>query len=283
MLASSSGPSNLEEVENMTKRGHGLFALSARNGRFADLLVGVLASGFLNSWLRFLGYDTSGFPGRRPRSMEEVESLHPGMYCTLLDLFASMPEIDDLFVEVFGGSPRWITVAYDINLNHAKSRREQTGKKAESSYVRLVDRSGQVSTETLDSAGWPLTEIHKADRSAGTGNVFHARVDHAGHDYWHQVLPLHSSPFRSGLALLFPTLGTIREYRAIAVATLYALSIMVRYMPSAWRRVEGGNEDQYLALVETSLTVWERLLPELFLQSITGERVRTAQPGSLFA
>lgn len=283
MLASPCGPSNLEEVEDMTKSGHGLFALLAPNGRFADLRVGVLASGFLSSWLQFLGHDTASFPRRRPRSIEEVQGLLPGMCCTLRDLFASMPEIEDLFVEVFGGAPRWVSVAYDTEFNRARSREGQSGKKAESSYVRLIDRSGLVSAVTMNDAGWSLAEIQKAGQPAGKGNVFRARVDHAGYEYWYQVLPLHSSPFRTGFTLLFPTIGSIKEYRVIAATTLYALSIMVRYMPSSWRRVEGGNEDQYLALVETSLTVWERLLPELFLESITGERVRTAQPGSFFS
>ena len=67
------------------------------------------------------------------------------------------------------------------------------------------------------------------------------------------------------------------------MVTLYALSIMARYMPGAWRRIEGGGHDHYFVLVQTSLAVWERLLPEHFLASISGETVRTAQPGSFFA
>ena len=94
----------------------------------------------------------------------------------------------------------------------------------------------------------------------------------------------YASPFNNSIALLlFPTVGGIQQYRAIAMVTLYALSIMVRYMPSKWRRIEGGDEDQFLALVRASLAVWERLLPEHFLESIAGETVRTAQPGSLLA
>ena len=40
-----------------------------------------------------------------------------GMACSLRDLFASMPEIDDLFAEVFDGPPGWISVAYDQQAN----------------------------------------------------------------------------------------------------------------------------------------------------------------------
>ena len=60
---------------------------------------------------------------------------------------------------------------------------------------------------------------------------------------------------------------------------LYALSILARYMPSAWQRIEGGDEDHYLALVKAALAVWERVLPEQFLESITGERFIPRSPG----
>ena len=40
MLASPSGPIDLDEIEGMTKQGHGLYALAMPNGGFADLRVG---------------------------------------------------------------------------------------------------------------------------------------------------------------------------------------------------------------------------------------------------
>ena len=58
---------------------------------------------------------------------------------------------------------------------------------------------------------------------------------------------------------------------------------MARYMPSAWRRIEGGDEDHYLALVKAALPVGERVLPEQFLERVVGEIVHTAQPGSWLA
>ncbi|MDE0304204.1 MAG: hypothetical protein OXI87_04865 [Albidovulum sp.] len=53
--------------------------------------------------------------------------------------------------------------------------------------------------------------------------MFRARVDYTCHDLWWKVLPTHSSPFGNSSALLFPTMGGLREYRTIAVVTLYAL------------------------------------------------------------
>lgn len=280
MLASPSGPVDLDEVEGMTKYGHGLYTLPGPNGGFADLRVGVLATGFLPRWMSFLEHDTSGYPRKKAQSLGDLNNRPAGMYCSLRDLFASMPEIDDLFAEVFGGPPRWVSVAYDSKSNLRIPALNATEKKADSTYGLFIDRSGEISVESLASAGWPLAEIQPTVGYEGTGNAFRARVDHAGHDVWWKVLPTHSSPFRKSPSLLFPTVGGLWEYRTIAAVTLYALSIMVRYMPSVWRRIEGGDEDQYLALVKASLAVWERVLPEHFLESIAGERVYAAQPGS---
>ena len=283
MLASPSGSFDLDQVEGMTKQGHGLYTIAVPNGGFANLSVGVLATGFLPQWMSFLGHDTSGYPRKKPRSPGDLDNVPIGMVCSLRDLFASMPEIDDLFAEAFGGPPRWISVAYDHESNLGRQVLNSTVKKVNSTYGLFIDQSGEVSIENLLGAGWPLAEIQQANNFEGTGIAFRARVDHAGHDVWWRVLPTHSSPFRQSPTLLFPTVGNLREYRTIAAVTLYALSIMARYMPSAWRRIEGGDEDQFLALVKASLAVWERLLPEHFLESIAGETVHTAQPGSLFA
>lgn len=280
MLAAPSGPTDLNKVESMTRYGHGLYAIPVPDGGFAELRVGVLRTGFFPQWMRFLGHDTSGYPERRPKSAADLGAVPAGMACSPRDLFASMPEIDDLFAEVFGGPPGWVSVAYDQQAN-ARNRVPDTGaRKVGSTYGLFLDRSGEVSLDRLKDAGWPLAEIRQAKDHQGTGTAFRARVDHAGHDYWWAVLPTHSSPFSTGPALVFPTVGGARDHRTIAAVTLYALSMMVRYFPSAWRRIEGGDEDQYLALVRTALTVWERLLPEHFLESIAGETVRTAQPGS---
>ena len=128
MLASPSGPVDLDEVEGMTKQGHGLYTLPAPNGGFADLRVGVLATGFLPQWTSFLGQDTSVYPRQKPQSMGDLDILPPNMVCSLRDLFASIPEIDDLFAEVFGGPPRWISVAYDSESEPEDASAERDGK-----------------------------------------------------------------------------------------------------------------------------------------------------------
>ena len=283
MLASPSGAADLDSVEAMTRNGHGLYTLPASHGGFSDLSVGVLANGFFPRWMQFLEHDISAYPGQRPRSPAQLSKMPPGMVCMLPDLFASMPEIDDLFAEVVGAPPGWILVAYDQEANARRPRGNATARTVDSTYGLFLDPSGKVAVERLKSAGWPIADVRKLQDDDRAGSVFRARVDHAGHDTMWPVLPTHSSPFGNSPALLFPTIGGLWKYRTIAVVTLYALSIMARYMPGAWQRIEGGDHDHYFVLVQTSLAVWERLLPEHFLASIAGETVRTAQPGSFLA
>jgi hypothetical protein len=286
MLAAPSGPADLDEIENMTKFGHGLYTVPHPDGGFSAFQVGVLATGFLSHWAKFLGKDVSKYPHKKAKSIEELQNSPENMSCSLRDLFASIPEIDDLFAEVFAGTSKWITVMHDqagndfFNAQIYKSRQKQ-----QSTYMLFNDESGGLSAEILQKTNWPLAEIRPADNGSLPGIslkgiTFRARVDHSGQDRGWDVLPVHSSSFGKRGMLLLPVIGGLSDYRAVAVVTLYALSIMARYMPSAWRRIEDGDENQYLALVKTALSVWERLLPEEFLESIAGEQVYTAQPGS---
>jgi hypothetical protein len=106
MLAAPSKPAHLDEVEGMTKQGHG------------PLYSPIVGSAFLqpvsyHSGSRSLDGIHPDIRRKRPRSISDFEKLPKGAACTLRDLFACMPEIDDLFVEAFGGPAGWIAVAYD--------------------------------------------------------------------------------------------------------------------------------------------------------------------------
>jgi hypothetical protein len=236
----------------------------------------------LNFWAR----TSQNFLNKGVKSIEELPSTPVGLSCSLRDLFASIAEIDDLFAEVFGDASKWVTVNYDQTSNDFfNARSYKSRQKQQSPYFLFNDKSGGLSAEILQKTNWPLAEILPADNRSFPGITlkgitFRARVDHSGKDHGFDVLPVHTSSFGKGNTLLSPVVGGLSDYRTVAFVTLYALSIMARYMPSAWRRIEDGNENQYLALVKAALSVWERLLPEEFLESIAGEQVYTAQPGS---
>ncbi|MBO6772245.1 MULTISPECIES: hypothetical protein [unclassified Thalassospira] len=281
MLASPNGPESLDDVESMTKSGHGLFTFSSDQHSISDLHVGVLASGFLPQWLNFLGVDTSRFPRKKAKNIGDVSDDTRHMSCTFGHLLGSFPEIDDLYHEVVGGEPSWVLPQFDRLGNTFGLSRSKT-RSIGSTYCQIVDYSGKITLERLSAACLPLAEITEiVDGECPPGaKVYRARVDHVGYDIWWEVLPTHSSPSKNNNSLLLPSIAGLSDYRVLALIGLYVLSIAVRYMPSTWRQVEGGKEDEYLAIIKALLGVWERVIPEKFLESIADERVLAAQPGS---
>lgn len=278
MLAAPNGPSDLDQLEGMTKLGHGLFALSSVTGHFGGLQVGVLATGFYPRWVSFLGYDTSFYPRAKAKSVGDLDNpdkFPSKSFAGMSVLLSAVPELGDLFTQVYDDEPAWMIPYIDASTRHA-----QGGANFSSSYILLKDQSSKISKARLDLQDWPLAELTKVE-TTDDGAVFRARVDHQGLKSWHEALLLHHSPYLNSPALILPVLGGVPEYRVTSLAILYSLSILVRYMPSAWRRVEGGDWDQHLSVMRTVLDIFERILPQQFLESISGERVHTSLPGSL--
>jgi len=277
MMASPVGPTDLDEVEGITKQGHGLYTVPSATGDFGGLSLGVLATGFFPRWVSFLGHDTSQYPRAKAKTSSDLETQPHGTVITMRDLLAAIPELGDLFLEVYTTPPSWVTPVCQLQENKGGpgfGQNQQTG----STYIHLVDQSGRIQEESINSAGWPLAEITSI-AGTGSGRSFRARVDHPGRAFWFEALMLHRSPFKEGPTLIMPVFGDVSEHRIISVVTLYALSILVRYMPSSWRRIEGGDWDEHLALVKNAVGVFERLLPEQFLESIINERINAKQPG----
>jgi hypothetical protein len=230
MLASPSGASDLDEIESFTKNGHGLNTVPASTGGFGGFHIHVLNSGFYARWASFLGYDISTYPRQRAKTEGDLQNLPPDTHTTISQLLSTVPELGDLFLEVFDGEPSWIVPHYDAEASGGFAR-FANGARPDSSYITLLDQSGRISQERILAANWPVTEVAEA-QSEYTGRAFRARVDHAGQEFWHGALPLHHSPFLPSQALIMPVLSGAGEYRSIALVILYALSIIVRYMPS---------------------------------------------------
>ena len=278
MLSAPNGPADLDELEGMTKQGHGLFALASETGNFGDLTVGVLATGFYPQWASFLGYDTSTYPRAKAKTAGDLENpaKYPAQsFASMAVLLSGIPELGDLFLQVYEDEPAWMIPHVDMESFH-----NQRGSSASSSYVFLSNHFRRVSEARITSQDWPFAELTTV-KDNDQESQYRVRVDHPGLKYWYEPLLLHQSPYLQSPALIMPVLGGVQDYRAIALAILYSLSILVRYMPGSWRRVEGGDWDQHLGVMRATLDVFERVLPQEFLESISGERVHTSLPGSL--
>ena len=280
MLASPEGPTELARIEDMTRRGHGLWTFDGDPDGFGGLAVGLAKPGFFTEWLEFLKVPPPIMMRSKPKRVEDIRASPRGSWASLENLFAHIPEVGDLFEDVFNGPPAWATAVYDVTRSGRTTGLFNTGSPLEISYITLVDDSSRMTPEDMARLPGPIREI-RLTRSESKSRTFSAAVDHPGKKFWYEALQLHNSPFERN-ALIEPLFGSVNHYRAVVMATLYGLSIMVRYRPSLWRQIQEGDLDNLKALIDAFLTVAERILPEQFLESVTGERTFVAQPGTLF-
>lgn len=278
MLASPHGATSLQEVENMTKFGHGLFTFdSVDDNEFEGFVVGVLSNGFFKKWVEFLGCDVSSFPSKKPRKSTDVD-LSSEYVTTLVELFSHIPELEGLFRMVSDTPTNWLIFNHDSESNGGHFFNSE---RASDTYVNINDMSCSKTIEDLAKLDLPIEQIEYI-ASEYPGLNFKALIRHPEHEYWHGAIKQHHSPFTASSYIL-PIFGNVSEYRCITTVILYALSILVRYRPSIWREVVSGKYENYLAVTDEFLSIYERLAPELFLESLLDTRVRVVQSGSMFA
>jgi hypothetical protein len=276
MLAAPGGAVTLGEIEDMTKQGHGLYTVDGAIQGFDSLIVAPFAQGFFPKWVKFLGHDTAGYPKKKAKSVTEISPSEREMHVGVADLFARIPEVYALFGDIFESPPLWWRPEHDGDANASGFGSKRLSK----TYIKLVDESGRSKLESLNALPGPISEIQPVP-SDGPGIAFRAVVDHPGHDYWFEVLRIHRGPFVNS-ALIAPIFGGVDEFRVLVFVLLYSLSIVVRYRPSLWRRVQEGDWDHFKVLTENFLDVVERIVPEEFLERIAGMKVVTRQPGAFF-
>jgi hypothetical protein len=277
MLAAPTGPASLAEIEKITTQGHGLCTLDGEHEGLENLVVGTVATGFFASWMRFLNIPTGAFPKQKPKVYLDLGKQPRSTWHTVEELFARIPEVADLFLDIFTGKPAWVAPNHDSSANppyslFGKNERPST------TYAILVDSSARLSLEDIANFPGPISQITEVAPD-DAGRHFRVAVDATGKDVWWDALPTHQSPLGQ-TALIVPAFGGIGEYRAMCMALLYALSIIVRYRPRVWRRVQEGDQDHLRVLVEAFLAVVERVLPEQFLERIAAQRVFAKQPGA---
>ncbi len=275
ILAAPTGPRSLGELENTTKQGHGLYTLDSESLGLEELIVGIISNGFFPAWMKALGMDTTRLPQKKPRLYRDLTNMADAPWTTVERLFARIPEIADLFADIFDSPAAWVEPSGDMEANFpqgpTKGPRTRT-------YIQLIDEFGRLGPKEIAEFPGPISEITEVD-AKGDGRHFRVAIDHQGHQHPWEVLDLHHSPFKRS-SLLMPVLGGLKEYRALCVVILYALSIVVRYRPSLWRRVQEGDLDHLRVLIEAFLVVVERVLPEQFLETISGQRIYAKQPGT---
>src|ERR1700688_2402213 len=145
MLAAPKGTKTLAEIENSTKVGHGLYTIDGFGNGLEQIAVGVFA-GFFPAWTASMGSPIGAIPQKKARRFEDLAAYASASWVSVETLFASIPEVADLFSDIFEGKPNWVRPIYDQAANAGMSF--FGGRKpATRSYLQLVDDTGRLTRE----------------------------------------------------------------------------------------------------------------------------------------
>ena len=182
-----------DEIEDSTKVGHGLYTVDGAADGLEHIVVGLFA-GFFPTWVAFIGSPVADIPGKKPRVMAYLAACSPASW---LDQSrsatpASIPEVADLYADIFEGKPNWVRPSYDQMANAGISL--FGGRKpATCSYIVLHDGTGRLAKEDIALFPGPISEITEIEPK-GAGRRYRAAIDHPGKQFWWEARRLHHSP-----------------------------------------------------------------------------------------
>lgn len=273
MASDPSSKYDLDELEKVTKFGHGLGNVASERADFPfGEFIYLRESGFLPAFLKYEGWSKRDLANRRPinQRIENLSELTPEDARKLIgfsDLLKRIPEISSHFIEITGLLPMSARV-----FQYRKTNQHGVD------YLGVIP-AREVSLDELLEFQLPIEDFeltHDGGHPYWTGKFNYDTK------YWWQSIDLHQSAM-APTSWIAPLPRFPAKYMVINVMILYTLSILTRYRPGTWREVLEGRYDSFRPLLSIYLQVAERVLPELALERVSGRRVSAVQPGSLFA
>jgi hypothetical protein len=267
-----------------------------------NLYVFALKSGHFSSYCRSLGIDLNAYSfAQRPRNWAKVTPEEKHKMITLGSLLRRVPELRPSINECLGVPPLSFHVSHSIKNMSLRAERAQkqmlsTGKfvapnwgpdpsegPTSETYVTFATGYGGgegVTTAFLNGLGLPIKDIaEEIDESSGRIDLV-GKYTHPSNEHWWQSLPLHHGT--NGTSLIVPFWGSSDPF-ILHFIILYALSIVVRYLPSLWFEIEYGKLDHLKVLIEEYIVCTDTVLPSLAIERIAGIELHVVPPGSLMA
>lgn len=277
MLIYGDDYSDLESIEKITKNGHGLRTFGeARN--LTDFKVGVNNKGLFYAWLKHRNIDVSDFP----TSWDKCKKSN--FLISLELLLSHIPELQNIMMETDKMyKPYFLFPSSDMTLNHTVSLRRKKEviykRKYYGNYIDFINLYGKTSKDIVESFLAPITIIgpYTSSVSGESGWRVFVRTKRNG-DYYDNY---HTHKGLSASQVIAPLFGKTDSWEVFAIMILYAMSIIVRYMPNLWARIMGGDLDRYKAVFYQFSRVAERELTQVFLEILTDKHVMIVHPNGL--
>jgi hypothetical protein len=280
----------LEKIEDFTQYGHGLFTLFNPKDEFPTAFnIGLLNSGYFRKYLEFRGVELlENTFTKRPREWANLDDTEKSKLVSFKELFSRVPELQTVVREYLDGPPLAFRVAASV-LN-ATQRFTISEHKSNEKWNQLrktnVDHNPEVtsgvaifcqdrdfSPEFLNSLGLPLTDIIEvAPSMQGWGTHFVGTLHHSLKTKWHEKLRPHYSAYCAP-SLVAPLWKDVTDPLIINFLILYGLSIIVRYLPATWHRIDQGDLDHFRELLKHYFVIVDKVVPEMMYERITGKRL----------
>jgi hypothetical protein len=296
-VADPRSTAGLREIQSHTEAGHGLWTMADPEKEFpSGYMIACRNRGHFYEYCRFRGIDVASFASKaRPEQWDQLREETRTRLVSLADMFRRIPELQSLLGETLGVTPLSFHVGHaaenmtrqseqweeDFRAGRAPQFDRQSTTSAEQvTYVAIYPHGQNLKGEYLNSLDLPLKNIRPSsegdDQPYFVGDVTHPNKIH-----WSEFLDTYKSGY-CGTSIIVPVWGKVADPLLIHFITLYALSIVVRYLPLLWHEIEDGNLNHVRALIEQYLAIVDNVLPQIAIERITGRRLIAVQPGSLF-
>jgi hypothetical protein len=294
-VSSVKNTDDLKVVQRHTENGHGLGTIMEPNLDFPDnYFTFALRNGHFYSYTRSLAIDTKKYDfEKRPRKFSEINDVKK--IVNLIDLFRRIPELRNIIEEYTNKPPLSFHVGYSLIDNHQdiNSVEEIFGRsgqfaltspsksKEKTSYIDIYSESEQVNPEYLSTLVLPLTDFQIKIDSNSNERYITGKLIHPSDENWHQNIKTYSSSY-APTSYVVPLWDATNDNIVINFTLLYTLSIIVRYLPDLWYRINSGDLNHIGSLIEYYVSIIDHVLPLEMLERITDAQISIHQPGSLF-
>jgi YaaC-like Protein len=252
----------LDEIEGFTRSGHGLGLFYDENSAFPDSVkLSILANGFLPQFLRHSGVGTSGMcVKRRYDAYSKVEEDDKVKILSLRDLISRIPELRNMYVDLFREQPNYISFEAQDNLD---------ANTVEVIFPRHQNSFYLTETKIRELMDWPDEIDLIFGEKLGTNGFYTPKQQPVSiiENRWDQTY----QSVMTYECYIKPLLG-LHDPLFFNFMLLYCLSIWVRYSPALWREVNEGTKDIYRPMFATFLSSVERIIPNLILDRIYNRR-----------
>ena len=294
-ISSDDPNDDLGSIQRHTEYGHGLFSFKSDSPDFPEnYFIGCLNTGHFPAYCHNLGFDLKPYVhGKRPRSLNDADT---SKIYSLSDLLCRVPELQSVSMEYLNKRPLSFHIGHSSRnmanrVERTRTHAEKTGQilfdpptpgHNVTTYIAIYPHECQITADELNNYYLPIKNIvFEESKTQFDTNHFVGELEHPKDDFWWQHIDTYKSGY-CGTSLILPFWGMI-DPLALHLSILYALSIVVRYLPETWHEVEYGKMDHIRSLLEHYLVIVDNVLPKLAVERLTRTRLLIVQPGGFNA